>query len=509
MRSLLKMCPRLQLNRFRFATSASNCPATVRATVIVGCVIGIVLLFHPLATAQTVPCQAPNQLQPCTQNFNLVLPANNTLNWGQLVNQNFAAVDGIFGRNNAWTGNNSFSGAFSISALLSGTKGLFTSPGVFSSAAQTDYFQVLLNGIDPKTEYQSGGFIQNQTEAMVGGLAVPSSSTVIQANGIAAYASNRSTATNAVALYSHCRSLATGAPCWGSNPLVVSTAGSPTNLIGQETDVNIANVADTAAGVTVAGFWTAASTQANGFIVGVPGGATGGKWNVAFLTSANCCANAMIVAPANVTANSPSQPILFQNIDGGTVTRNSTLNTDAAGNFQMFPAGGTVQANGNLSITNALTVHSLFTFVRVATDFTVAANTSLQAIPGLSLILVANDPQTVPFSCHLLYSQATAAVADQFGVQTVSLAPTSIMVKAQANTSATAFTAGNVPALTTTTATPVVTFTPSATATVFSADMDGMIENASGVASTFNIMVQTSNASDLITVKRGSFCRVY
>lgn len=150
-------------------------------------------------------------------------------------------------------------------------------------------------------------------------------------------------------------------------------------------------------------------------------------------------------------------------------------------------------------------------YVYIDQDFTLAANTNLQRITGLTQdlrwTLRASTSQTVPFSCHLLYSQATAAVADQFGFQ-ISLAPANAMLKAQVATSATAETDGNVPNLTTTTATAIVTFTPSAITTIWNADIDGLIETGNGAQANVDIMAQTSNAADLITVKRGSFCRI-
>lgn len=166
-------------------------------------------------------------------------------------------------------------------------------------------------------------------------------------------------------------------------------------------------------------------------------------------------------------------------------------------------AGGT-----KVNLNGTVTVKGTVLYVFVASDFTLAANTNLQTITGLSWILAANTLQNVPFSCHLLYSQATAAVADQFGVQSSGLAPANLMAKAQVATSATAETDGNLPILNTTTATAIVTFTPSAITTVWNADIDGLIETQSGAQATINIMAQTSNAADLLTVKRGSFCRI-
>ena len=113
----------------------------------------------------------------------------------------------------------------------------------------------------------------------------------------------------------------------------------------------------------------------------------------------------------------------------------------------------------------------------------------------------------VPFQCHLAYSQATAAVADSFGIQ-ATVAPTNIFATGQVFTNTTAFTAGNLPTLSSTTATNIVTGTPSAITTVWNAELSGFVENPSTTANTINIMVKTATAADAVTVKRGSFCVV-
>ena len=52
--------------------------------------------------------------------------------------------------------------------------------------------------------------------------------------------------------------------------------------------------------------------------------------------------------------------------------------------------------------------------------------------------------------------------------------------------------------------------TPSAISTIFNAYLDGFIEAPSNASvATVNIMALTGNASDALTVKRGSFCRIY
>lgn len=231
--------------------------------------------------------------------------------------------------------------------------------------------------------------------------------------------------------------------------------------------------------------------------------------------------NLLQISPATVAifgATTSFFPASVNAVDlgaGSNPFRNLYLGTAVTNNFKFQPAATaalrTVQIlDPGIATTNLNLVDVVYGTYRVTTDFTLAANTSLQAITGLSWTMPANTALNVGFSCHLLYSQATAAVADQFGIQDVTVAPTSLMAKAQAYISASTFTAANVPALTTTTATPIVTFTPTAITTIWNADIDGMIEQPSNAStSVVQIMAQQSNAADLLTVKRGSFCRVW
>lgn len=145
--------------------------------------------------------------------------------------------------------------------------------------------------------------------------------------------------------------------------------------------------------------------------------------------------------------------------------------------------------------------------VRVASDFTTANNTSLQTITGLSWTFPA-VAANYSFHCSILYSQATAAVSNQFGIQAATNSPTNIQASGIVYTSASVSTAGNIATLATTTATPFVTFTPSATATNFVALFEGTLELPAS-ANTINIMVSTSAGADAITIRRGSYCQLF
>lgn len=148
--------------------------------------------------------------------------------------------------------------------------------------------------------------------------------------------------------------------------------------------------------------------------------------------------------------------------------------------------------------------------VFVASDFTLAANTSLQTITGLTWTLPANIAVNASFHCSLNYSQATANVGIAFGIQGATVTPTNINANGTLYTSTTASTTGTLNGLVTTTATNIVTATPSATATVFKTELDGTIEEPSNVSQpVVNIMASTSNSGDLVTVKRGSYCTLF
>jgi hypothetical protein len=146
--------------------------------------------------------------------------------------------------------------------------------------------------------------------------------------------------------------------------------------------------------------------------------------------------------------------------------------------------------------------------VAVATDFTTANNTNLQNIPGLSWSFPATAAN-YSFHCALLYSQATAAVADTFGIQAVNNAPTNIAALGDVALSiSNARSAGNLATLTTTTGTAFVGFTPTVTATTLNAYLDGTLELGAST-NTVNIMVSTGAGADAITIKRGSYCNLF
>lgn len=147
--------------------------------------------------------------------------------------------------------------------------------------------------------------------------------------------------------------------------------------------------------------------------------------------------------------------------------------------------------------------------VRVASNFTTAANTSLQTISGLSWTLPATGTYTFSFHCHGAYSQATAASIVGFGIQAATAAPTNIFALSSIWRAATTPATTTLATLSSTTATVIGSATPSASATNNLFELWGTVENPAATANTFNIMVSTNNSSNLVTVLRGSYCELF
>lgn len=148
----------------------------------------------------------------------------------------------------------------------------------------------------------------------------------------------------------------------------------------------------------------------------------------------------------------------------------------------------------------------------VASDFTTAASTALQTITGLSWTSPVSLAATVSFHCSFNFSQATGTAAVAFGIQGATTAPTSISANGVmwAGASGAQTTSGTLTNLTTTTATNVISGTPSAITTVWMAQMDGTAALPSNASPTvLNFMVSTATSGDAVTVKRGSYCELF
>lgn len=149
-------------------------------------------------------------------------------------------------------------------------------------------------------------------------------------------------------------------------------------------------------------------------------------------------------------------------------------------------------------------------FLRVTTDFTTSGvGTALETITGLSFTIPATTALNVPFACHLIYHQNVANVAVAFGIQDVTISPTNIAAMGEIHTAAAVLAQGNLVGLATTTATAIVSATPSAITTDWNAEVSGMVEAPSNASSSaIQFKVSTATAADTVTVRRGSFCQL-
>jgi hypothetical protein len=147
--------------------------------------------------------------------------------------------------------------------------------------------------------------------------------------------------------------------------------------------------------------------------------------------------------------------------------------------------------------------------VTCGTGGTISSCVAFQTITGLSVALP-SVAANWSFDCTLIVGQATAAAADQIGVQTAVNGATNLAATGIAYTAAgTATTASITGVGSTTTAQSVVTFTPGATGTKLPVEIKGTIEGASASGTTLNIVALTGAAADLLTIYRGSTCQVY
>lgn len=203
-----------------------------------------------------------------------------------------------------------------------------TAPGVFTNTQQNDTFTVGLNSINFANEFQIGlvGFSGwNITEAMAGGCAAPSGSTVLWCTGVSGYANTSSVTTQSVGITGFSRTLIAGGKSWGGNfastdCLAVSATTCTSNvaagdIIGIETDTDIANSSSPGIGVNAGGTFLVQPTSALAYSMSL--GAVG-QWTSGFnsplgtiLPDHTFHARAFVANPISASANSESQSYYF------------------------------------------------------------------------------------------------------------------------------------------------------------------------------------------------------
>lgn len=208
---------------------------------------------------------------------------------------------------------------------------------------------------------------------------------------------------------------------------------------------------------------------------------------------------------------SGSDTIILDMTVGNFVTTNTIPKNTSSSVSSFAPTSITDDAKDITSTEIA----SLGNRVALTSDFTFNTNTALALISNgagnqLEWTLPTSKALNVSFHCGILYSQATAAASDAFGIGITGTAPTQANAFGVVHTSASVVAAGNLTGLASTTATNVVTFSPSAATTIFEATLDGTVEQPSNATpGVLGIYVLTGSTSDAITVKRGSYCSLF
>ena len=143
-------------------------------------------------------------------------------------------------------------------------------------------------------------------------------------------------------------------------------------------------------------------------------------------------------------------------------------------------------------------------------SYTDTSSTNFQAITGLSFSIPAGLARNVPVDCHIQFTQATQ-VADTFGVVD-SVAPTSIDgygILSTSGVGAPTLVYGTLAGLATTTATAIVSGTPTV-ATANFVDLHFLVQQPSGTsAATITIEEKQATAADVIVNLKGSYCSQY
>jgi hypothetical protein len=144
--------------------------------------------------------------------------------------------------------------------------------------------------------------------------------------------------------------------------------------------------------------------------------------------------------------------------------------------------------------------------VRVRSDFR-TQTPGPQAIAGLNWQLPP-AALTYSFHCALSYSESGSASAVAFGVEARPGSPVHLFANGSLQTAATVFSGGTLADRKRRGVVEVVSGTPSALRTDFTATLDGTIENGDA-ADSVSITVGAANGSSVVTIRRGSYCQLF
>lgn len=191
--------------------------------------------------------------------------------------------------------------------------------GVFTNTQMNQPYTFALGGINFQTEYQAEQSAVNySTDALAGGVAVPSTSTVWGANAVAGYATGTSIHTNTVAVYGQYRARAAGVNGWGANFVADNGGFSVANLQGIEVDLSVSGPGGgVVSAVSVVSAFTSAPTASFAFACQ----AHNLPFTWAFNSQDAAAGTGLLVGALATTANSDSQPIALNTHDASNNNR--------------------------------------------------------------------------------------------------------------------------------------------------------------------------------------------
>lgn len=302
-----------------------------------------------------------------------------------------------------------------------------------------------------------------------------------------------------------------------TNALPVANGGTGAATAGADTVFGNATGSTAAPGFTNAPVVSSISAIGSG---GVSAGAVGTAGVVSLVGSTS--GTATLTAPA--VAGTAANPVTCTNVmaASGFAFTNGVLPASTPGiagsgsaNVNLYDWGGQqaifYNSNQVLTMPNHLFHMRGGNLLFVTSNFTTAANTSLQTITGLTFVPTSANAYNWNFHCVLAYSIATGTAAVSFGIQAATNAPTNIFATGHMQVTAgppSTYVDGVLATLTTTTATTIVSATPGATGTNYVAYLDGTLELPAS-ANAINIMVSTGTSADAVTVLRGSYLMVF
>lgn len=374
---------------------------------------------RPLANATITVCAANTSGIPCSpalpsglyKDPALTQSLSNPFTADANGNYNFCAAPAQY------TVTISASGYSGYSYQVSGPGG--SAAGTFTNTGLSQFAPYLLNGISPSSLIAGLSF----TDALAGGILIPSSTTNHQDNALAGYIDNHCAGVagnkcNGVALYGVAQASVSGSAVWGANPGASDAVGtSGTNIVGEETDINIMGTPGVVFGYHLNGSGTgvipsafaigstgSSPAGAAAYTVFSPYGAQGNtslwRWPVGFAFARGALASGSAglqmdgtCLPSQVPCSSPS--VSMTGYDGGNVAHTGKIAVDQNGNILIVPDSGKSVMGNNIPIATSFTTTAATTDNVTVTGMTASGHCSLfptnsGAAGGIASVYVSN-----------------------------------------------------------------------------------------------------------------------